>query len=461
MKINIFLKKIYKVAVWAFFALYFIPEGAFSQNTLYEHPGYNSEFSLIRHYRDSIDIRFEPWTNQNFCVFIYVDRATQTTLLAEASYLYDIQDFEIYDGNVYFCGDRNGNAHFGYFNIDSVFFLNGDIHYVELTSDCPLQEWHTGLDHIRNMMKLEVVKVDDLVHIYMLGISDCIGYYSKEIVAEAWQDPANGWRFQYALNREEIVSYSDIAITDNYVVVLGHEPRDNDNPVFGNTEQWILHYDRPTTSMGNLSAFEVMSGGILPSPPFVTTPVHITPSSIYSTHGIWENIEAMKNDEFAIECTDNTLGIFQCVVSLFPSPTQAPYARFTIPTERSMEEISWNPVADALCMVNGWDYLIHIDVPSLTIEKKKTDPFIWFSIDRIPDKEQFTLAGVEWDLSMEKYWLYSIGYNNCLESEELTRVDLEVAQTHNSIPQIIIECDINWNDHPVDPIESEIMIICE
>lgn len=86
-----------------------------AQNTIYKHPACNSETSLIRYYKKNVDIRVElwvidPWGNYSQSCS-YVDRATGNAYTFYFPSYCVISDFEILNGNVYFCGnDLSGSS---------------------------------------------------------------------------------------------------------------------------------------------------------------------------------------------------------------------------------------------------------------------------------------------------------------------------------------------------------------
>ena len=75
----------------------------FGQDTIYAIDTIRAEYSIIRHYKDQIDISYNLQGGQK--TFAYTDRATNTVKFFDVSYGYNIFDFEISNGVVYFCGN--------------------------------------------------------------------------------------------------------------------------------------------------------------------------------------------------------------------------------------------------------------------------------------------------------------------------------------------------------------------
>ena len=421
------------------------------QNTIYNHPASNSETSLIRYYKGSVDIRVEQWTIDpsgnaaRSCN--YVNRATGDVYTFYFPSHYGIGDFEILGGNVYFCGENGTFAYWGYFNIDSVFFLGGNVHYSKL----PYSPYPYTQDYISGLGRLDVFEKSGHIHVVMLGH----GYSSEgegKVVAEAWQS-SSGWKFWYSIEDDCIVTYRDIAVTDNYVVIVGHTCPNGTSPL----KHWLLHYNRPTAATADKSIFEIM-GGVVPSNP-ANVPVHTTDNSIFSPQNANMFITKTQSDGFATVCTES--GGY-CVVSLYSSPTINPYDRVEFSDGNNfMSEIAYNDYVNNLCLIKGWNVLYRIGVSLPYVEKVTTDMYHWISVDNIPGTNHFTLSGSEWDFSMAKQWLFDVNTtNDCIQKEEVNKQKLSNTQIESNLQQPINEYGVNWLQYEAKPIRSNMVIKC-
>ena len=419
------------------------------QNIIYNHPASNSESSLIRYYKDSVDIRVEQWTidpssgnTARSCN--YVNRATGDVYTFYFPSHYGIGDFEIFDGNVYFCGENGTNAYWGYFNIDSVFFLGGNVHYVLLSN--------SATSHIMGLNRLDVFEESGTIHIVMLGVGTTLSN-TGSAVAEAWKPSGSGWKFWYSIESDCIVTYRDIAVTDNYVVIVGHSCPNGASPL----KHWLLHYNRPTAATSNLSIFEIMGGSIWGTPAYI--PVHLTNDFIFSPQNANMFIAKTQGDGFSTVCTES--GGY-CVVSMYSNPTVNPYERFKFIDGNSfMSEIAYNSHATTLCLVKGWNVVYNIGTTLPTIEKVTTDMYHWISIDDIPSTNLFTISGAEWDFSMAKQWLFDVNNpNNCISRESVNTYDLPKEQVEGMLQQNISNDFITWSHYSTRIFRSRIVVKC-
>ena len=64
-----------KIALLSSFSLLYVNPQAKSQDIIYEDPDMHAEFSIIRHYKNDVDITYNLAERHSF---IYTDRATNT-----------------------------------------------------------------------------------------------------------------------------------------------------------------------------------------------------------------------------------------------------------------------------------------------------------------------------------------------------------------------------------------------
>ena len=429
----------------------------FGQNVIYNHPASNSELSLIRHYKGDVDIRVEQWvfldngkwTTARSCN--YVDRATHNVFTFYIPSYYEIGDFEILDSILYFCGSTNQKVFWGYFNIDDVFFSSGNIYCVEF----PYSSFGPILnEEIFSLKKLEVFKALGSTHIVMLGNGHSPSVVSGEVIAEAWETTSGVWSFWYTMDTENLFTFQDLAITDNYVVVAGTYTHDPELFMY-------LHYNRPTGTLAQHSMFEIYGGAPSPSSTPAITPIHYTDNSIFSIYHHYREIFVRKteNDGFATICNNSSTSY---VVSFYSTPSANPYIRTTFSDISSwLTEAAYNQYANSLCIVKGTDYLYQLTPSSPYVDKVSTDVFIWNSIDDIPQRPNFTISGSTLDMLMAKQWLYDMGSaNDCIRTEELLLSDILRDQREDVILQKIEQNNCQRGNFLPNVVKSELVIEC-
>jgi len=176
------------------------------------------------------------------------------------------------------------------------------------------------------------------------------------------------------------------------------------------------------------------------------------------------HITHTQNDGFATVCT--TYDGNDCVVSFYSSPTINPFKRikFADGLVNYMSEISFNPYVNSLCLVKGSNSLYRIDPASLSyIEKVITENAYWNTIDLIPNKPNFILAGINTVyMNLARMWYYEVnGTSSCTTIESLPFSDLGKEQVEEVLQQKVDWQVFNWNTLPVKSIDSRIVIDCQ
>ncbi len=455
------MKKPFLVRSFAIINLLLLPCTLHGQSVIYEHLGCNTEMPFIKHYKGDVDISYHvmytPMQPRRFC---YIDRGSQMT------YEFDVPDFsvgeyEIFDDKVYFCGTKGFDAVFGYFDIDSVFFHNGQIHYFIISSTSSAMQGY--LEFFTGMSRLEVYRVDDVVHVVMVGVgkyvsslkdgNDKADEYYTSVIIDAWLDPVNGWQFDYTMDYEMILSYDDIAVTDKYVVVVANYHVDLET-----TEHCILHYYKQSTGNANVSIF--------PSSPMYT-PLIKTPSSLVNTNYNDAQIVATKVDSFATVCVDfggNNLNL-KYTVSLYSDPSIDPYQRFKFSdTTYSLADIAYNRQSNRLCMVraNKSCYLWDVFPFATNVNKVTTGLYPWLSVDSLDNTGGFILAGLGLSYVNCSYWMYPLDKEGpCVTSTEIVINTIDTYQGREDYLQNIGHGFLNDNPTLVKVYNSRLLIECK
>ena len=421
------------------------------QNVIYDQPNTLSEYTDIRNYQDGMDIRLDVYRNHQPRTFSYIDRVNGAVYTIPVSC--NVYDFEICKGYVYFCGSRvegpnQTTALFGWFNIDSVFFLTGDVHY-EIVPFSSV--------NIYSFQRLAVSGDGQYIHLFLLGHWSS-GAMAGDVVADAWKAPGSwSWNVEYSLDTTQTLKYQDIAVTDNYVVIVAGEVDNYVSPTV--IQHCILSYPRPTASTLNQSMF----GGTS-----IVTTLYATSPSIF-TPGIGDEVHVVPrgNDEFATICSD-IKGLeppYPVVVSMYSDPLSAPYHRFSFMPYSSTRiyHAAFTPPERTLCMVsrNEKNVLYTTTYPFSFVEHIRIgESSRWQGVDGVQGTNCLIVSGNSSDYTNDRLCLYCPDADNCAER---VRIDIEVLSRRQDRLQLaqnvrVISC-VHLSE-PVKVVRDRMNVIC-
>ena len=181
-----------------------------------------SDNTIVREYAHNVFIVFNYNTVES--TVNYVDMASGVVLSADVTPA-EVSDFEIYDGSVYFCGTAAGTPIAGFFNVYSVFFGSGQIDYFPLSYPIGCNDFPPDIDIITSAMKIEVMpKGSDKPHMIIIGEATCtrIPNQVNRCVIDLYYDGTD-WIIAMSQAHDGILYYDDVAVTENYVVCVGHK----------------------------------------------------------------------------------------------------------------------------------------------------------------------------------------------------------------------------------------------
>ena len=389
---------------------------AHGQNIFYDLSAYSSEKPSIKNYKPDVDIKYERYYSGAPSTFDYIDRANNVTYsfsLPDA-FLRPVSDYEIHKGKVYFCGSSHiavnrSTAFFGWFDIDSVYFHNGDVHIFELAGSVNDDVLELNNVNVSTFRKLAVVESNGVVHLAMTG-DGSISYQPYRVIANAYGTPETGaWNVALSIDFSGTVTFEDIAITHDYVVALA---RNNSN------EHCILEYPHPSL---------VPSGGSflgVPSALPISTPMYITPQSIIMAvpnEMYMTRLDNGHTDAFVTVCSD---GYGFRVVSFYQTPGYCNLRlKYDHPRPYRIEEISYSTREKTLCMVSGEDIdvIYRMTDPFSEVYRVHTGPdYRWRSIDVISSTGEFIISGTIRDYGAGGLWQYNVfDLNQCVGEEAL------------------------------------------
>lgn len=435
-------------------------EAALCQTTIYENTNNISEHPTIKNYKPDIDIKYEVWPIRRFD---YVDRGTNALYTVEVSHLF-ITDFEIYKGYVYFCGSGafsskvdNFGAAFGYFNIDSVFFHNGVVHYCIFsnlnTSFNP--QWISG-EKLNDFTSTDIaVDRDALPHLIMTGqLSDENWSESVSFVADTWQTGGT-WSFQYTADYSQTMTFCDVACTNETVIVAGIQKINT-----GNEEIFYIPFRQRLGA--DSSIFEIpvsnLPGSTIGFQKYFTSHLVVHPQINLKVCDLYD-------DGFAIVCLDTSINGGSYVASVYSSSNTNPIYRFVF-GHSTDEPFGWvyNKKMRALCLV-GWGaerYIYTIQDPYSSYDIVSTDiTTAWLNVDEIHDTKQFVFPGSR-TFREENIWVYDLTAteSECVRVTREHTTALDKRQRVVYLEQQVNTATVEFNDEQVKIQSVPIETIC-
>lgn len=244
----------------------FFPLFSFGQDLITQIPQLYSINSVIREVSPGITLTYDapPGFSSQNKRFIY-SAGTGTTLVADIPNQYVINDMEIDNDYVYFCGRKEGTTNqgmFGYFKISDVFFNNGSINYCIIPTPISSNYYSNGQDAIQNLTRIELLKMSDGIHLFLAGKAQfqCVLHPYKPVwcLIDAHCNASGIWQMNYTMDYDCNIAYDDVAVIDNNVIATVHSPRRNSSTQF---THGYLYYPLPANANANIfDPYEVSPG---------------------------------------------------------------------------------------------------------------------------------------------------------------------------------------------------------
>ena len=460
-----------KIALLSSFSLLYVNPQAKSQDIIYEDPDMHAEFSIIRHYKNDVDITYNLAERHSF---IYTDRATNTVRYFDIPWNIHLYDFEIHKGKVYFCGEvsyssgyiiNDERGIFGWFDIDSVFFLGASTHQsiLHFNTATPGEG-----DMITKLRRIEVLESNNSIHILMTGngiigaskTCDAKILGNASVIVEVWRNASGLWSMNYTMDYSQKIRYSDLAITENYVVVCASYESGS------NGMHTILSYEwAPALSAGQ-SILYYASGG---TNPYLQT-LYLTNLSIMSQPsgvltGIYQTpliVSLYEGDKFATISCDLDYGNLTHSVSQYNSPLLNPIKRFSFKNYclSMYVDFAYNPYIKSLYIIPGYSlHLYRIPSPYNNVYADAATDMLNLSIDNIPGTQYNIISGSinqSWEYTL---WRYDETVNNGCDSQNgLGMYDIPLEQITKKIDQYIYDYSFSIGSE-TPKINSEGLII--
>ncbi len=209
-----------------------------AQPTIYEHPTLmTSNPSLVREYAGTDLVVY------HYPYFAYIEDNSPFSKVITHDHLPStirVCDMEIFNGVLYFCGVDNGpNPSLGIFGYVNVSDLADST--VPANIYCQHIPYFAGLT-VTSALKLEVFKtIANDYHIVMVGDCDLSGGQSTRCLMDAYSNSPfvtyAQWDFKVAYEPMLVEYFTDVAVTDNYVVT--------DAQKYGSGAEYMRFFDKP------------------------------------------------------------------------------------------------------------------------------------------------------------------------------------------------------------------------
>ena len=228
-----------------FAAMALFPSIANGQDAIYEINVPASKKTIVREMKENVAIVYSYDGADGW--FSYVDMNAPFCYSAEIPLL-EVNDFEIYNDTVYFCGMGGGVAVAGLFDINATFFMGASAQYVFMPSSiyCHMDDPMPNYENIIELRKIEVMdNPRGKPHMLMIGDATCThsGNMVNRCIVDVYHDGID-WEIAMAQEHESILYVDDIAVTDNFVIAAGHKhPQDG---------EYLTIFPRPISPTNNI-----------------------------------------------------------------------------------------------------------------------------------------------------------------------------------------------------------------
>lgn len=433
------------------------PLSSWAQNIIYDAPVPQSEYTIIRNYKEAVDIGCD--IIGDVFVFSYNDRNTGIIRYFPLPRI-GVNDFEILNDTVFFCGTNvdSNRAAFGWFSIYNVFFGADNIYLKTFSTN------QNDIIHYFNNM--EVTAIAGTIHIYLTGYANFSFAKSRDpycegVFAEARRDTYGNWKLQYVLDTSRLFDYTDMAITDNYVVVAAGKKVGTSG-----YSHCIIPYYLQTVSTAYQSIFSLMPSITSNT---IAVAVYETDPSIFSWFSAGENfiITNMEEDGVAtvLKAWVSSPPNYVEVVNIYDNPTSQPIRRFYFYNTAAQRYfgLKYNPLCQTLYFVQdypGWEFFSTKYPYSSLLKHFTSDTFVWFDMDIINGTYKNILSG--WDNSNNdrKLWVFDGNSDNCCFRNEVETTALSNDQEENRYIQRFENGFLNDNNIKVKVEQDLMSVIC-
>ena len=169
----------------------------------------------------------EPAVGYGF--FMFIQQGDEHARVFNTPSGMSIHDVEVLGNSVYFCGEMNGHGVFGDFEIQAAFSSTGSgdaVSYSFLYDTIDDPSCYNCLVTVDNITRLAIFETPWLTIMAMVYEGYVLGAYSYQShetsIMSAFRYPGSTmWQTQYLYNKDGLWDYTDIDVTDSYVVAAG------------------------------------------------------------------------------------------------------------------------------------------------------------------------------------------------------------------------------------------------
>ena len=305
---------------------------AAAQGTVYGVAGLQSTRSILRQLDAQQAVIYT--TDGNSSAFCLADFSTMTLTHAELPSNADVQDFEILNGLVYFCGIYANHPYIGHFDIAQLFGGTGDYYF------CGLFPAPTS-GQITYPHKLDVFTAAGENHVVVVGESQssaAAGLIPTTFVMD-FVTNLNGTYIsaQFVQDSGNVDHFDDVAVTDDYVVTI-------ENKTDGNAHYMRL-YDRPVAAGQNIFSTSLWNTY------YYSQGIYFPESDFLVRH--------LSGNTFATVCHTNSYGQHGAAYSVYDGSNLL--FRYYTPqgtalgTGWKLNELSYNQYSQALSLLQDMD----------------------------------------------------------------------------------------------------------
>ncbi len=216
----------------SFLVLFALLQGtAFGQFFIKETQWVKHDYSIVRQAGYDSFLVYTPYEDANFVLYVDGNSTASVLVLPQLPNFdnYRVNDFEILNDTVFFCGSRKNSqavcqsAVFGYFPLSN--FPYGNVYLAENVKQ-------------KEYRKIDVFETAGKAHTVMVG---SVSFGTKDVIVDGVQSTPNHWNFQSVEFDGLGVDLNDIAVTDSFIVATG----------FGgaNNQGWLHYLTKPTSYM--------------------------------------------------------------------------------------------------------------------------------------------------------------------------------------------------------------------
>lgn len=207
-----------------------------AQNSVADYTGITGKdlTTIVREYSEEKFVLYAAGKTKSFCL---VEMSGAAIFDAPLPTRFTVNDFEILDGKVYFCGFENAYPIVGWFDVDSLFGSLSPIWYTAIPSTLNCPDFAGQLDTITKLTRITPVNFFGNVQLLLTGEATCsMTTTLNHCLVDVYYD-GTGWMMAYHQEYMGIYYYDDIEVTTSEIVIVGHKE--------GTSGEYVQSYSLP------------------------------------------------------------------------------------------------------------------------------------------------------------------------------------------------------------------------